>query len=131
MYILYQFKISSAFIKLWSEFQKKSSERLVKTVGGKDLQIIVWTSHITWEKYTHELPVDQYAIHIWSNGSDVEDPQIKVLADKGYKMILSNVDALYLDCGYGAWVGEGNNWCTPYKGKTIKLCANQQFPNSD
>ena len=31
-------------------------------------------------------------------------------------MIFSNYDSLYLDCGYGAWVGEGNNWCTPYKG---------------
>ena len=48
---------------------------------------------------------------------DLKDPQIKVLADKNYRMIFSNYDALYLDCGYGAWVGEGNNWCTPYKGK--------------
>lgn len=31
-------------------------------------------------------------------------------------MIFSNFDKLYLDCGYGAWVGEGNNWCSPYKG---------------
>ena len=31
-------------------------------------------------------------------------------------MIFSNYDSLYLDCGYGAWVGSGNNWCTPYKG---------------
>ena len=23
---------------------------------------------------------------------------------------------MYLDCGYEAWVGEGNNWCSPYKG---------------
>ena len=31
-------------------------------------------------------------------------------------MIFSNVDAAYMDCGFGAWVGEGNNWCSPYKG---------------
>ena len=31
-------------------------------------------------------------------------------------MIMSNYDDLYLDCGFGAWVGEGNNWCSPYKG---------------
>lgn len=24
---------------------------------------------------------------------------------------------MYLDCGFSAWVGEGNNWCSPYKGK--------------
>ena len=28
----------------------------------------------------------------------------------------SNYDAWYLDCGYGGWVGAGNNWCSPYKG---------------
>ena len=47
----------------------------------------------------------------------LQDPTIKMLADKGYKMIFSNYDSLYLDCGYSAWVGEGNNWCTPYKGR--------------
>ena len=47
-------------------------------------------------------------------------------------MIFSNYGALYMDCGFGAWyedllpqlscsliviirVGEGNNWCSPYK----------------
>lgn len=29
---------------------------------------------------------------------------------------MSNYDALYFDCGFGAWVGEGNNWCSPYIG---------------
>lgn len=29
---------------------------------------------------------------------------------------MSNYDALYFDCGYGSWVGEGNNWCSPYIG---------------
>ncbi len=49
----------------------------------------------------------------------MSDPQIKVLADKGYRMIFSNVDALYMDCGYGAWIGEKNNWCSPYKGTYV------------
>jgi hexosaminidase len=38
------------------------------------------------------------------------------LMRKGYRVILSNYDALYFDCGYGSWVGEGNNWCSPYIG---------------
>lgn len=29
---------------------------------------------------------------------------------------MSNYDNLYLDCGFGAWVTEGNNWCSPYIG---------------
>ena len=54
----------------------------------------------------------------------MQDPTIKMLADKGYNMIFSNYDTLYLDCGYSAWVGEGNNWCSPYKGQR-KLCLTQ------
>ena len=49
-----------------------------------------------------------------------EDPQIRTLAERGYDMIFTNVDSTYLDCGFGAWVGEGNNWCSPYKGAIEK-----------
>lgn len=34
----------------------------------------------------------------------------------GYRVIFSNYDALYLDCGFHAWIGTGHNWCSPYKG---------------
>jgi hexosaminidase len=33
-----------------------------------------------------------------------------------FAVLCSNYDAWYLDCGYGGWVGAGNNWCSPYKG---------------
>ena len=39
------------------------------------------------------------------------------IINKGYKTIFSPYDKYYLDCGYSSWVGEGNNWCSPYKGK--------------
>ena len=61
----------AAFIHLWSKFQKKSSDKLKGVYKGDDLELIVWTSHLTLEKYIHELPVKEYAIHIWTNGSDV------------------------------------------------------------
>ena len=32
------------------------------------------------------------------------------------RMIVSNSDATYLDCGYAGWVTDGHNWCSPYKG---------------
>jgi hexosaminidase len=48
----------------------------------------------------------------------LSDPQIKTLADKRYRMIFSNYEVMYLDCGYGAWIGgTGNNWCSPYSGE--------------
>ncbi|KAA0202352.1 hypothetical protein HAZT_HAZT010950 [Hyalella azteca] len=36
--------------------------------------------------------------------------------DEKYRLIFSNKDAWYLDCGFSAWVGEGLNSCSPYKG---------------
>lgn len=41
---------------------------------------------------------------VWTTGVD---PQIQGLLQKGYRLIMSNYDALYLDCGFGAWVGAG------------------------
>lgn len=41
---------------------------------------------------------------VWTTGTD---PEIAGLLGKGYRLIISNYDALYFDCGFGAWVGEG------------------------
>ena len=72
-YLVSQLDTFAAFIHLWSEFQKKSSDRLKGAYkGDEDLELIVWTSHLTQEKYIHELPTKEYAIHIWTNGSDVD-----------------------------------------------------------
>lgn len=38
------------------------------------------------------------------------------MLQNGYRVILSNYDALYLDCGLASWIGDGNNWCSPYIG---------------
>lgn len=43
---------------------------------------------------------------VWTKG---DDPEIQGLLKKGYKLIISNYDALYFDCGFGAWVGDGNS----------------------
>ena len=29
--------------------------------------------------------------------------------------MLSNYDNVYLDWGFGGWVTDGSNWCSPYK----------------
>ena len=46
----------------------------------------------------------------------LKDETILDIINKGYKTIFSPYDKYYLDCGYSSWVGEGNNWCSPYKG---------------
>jgi len=100
-------------LELWNQFQKQALAKVYKAAGRK-VPVILWTNHLT-EKGRVErfLSKDDYIIQIWTTG---EDSVISELINKGYKVIFSNYDAWYLDCGYSSWVGEGNNWCSPYKG---------------
>jgi hexosaminidase len=74
-------------------------------------------------------------LQAWNNGLD----HISNLTAQGYKVIVSSSDFMYLDCGYGGWVGNdprynvmanpnatdgglnfnwgggGGSWCAPYK----------------
>ena len=50
-----------------------------------------------------------------------QDESIKNVINNGFKTIFSNYDAWYFDCGYGNWVGDGNNWCAPYKSKSYTI----------
>ena len=90
---------------------------------------IIWSSSLTEtaEVDTYLDPA-KYIIQIWS----IEDvPIINELLIKGFNVIFSNSDAWYLDCGMGAWVGEGNNWCSPYKGWQLIYDNNPQALVSD
>ncbi|XP_013187830.2 chitooligosaccharidolytic beta-N-acetylglucosaminidase [Amyelois transitella] len=103
----------TGFLKLWNYFQTKAQDKAYKAFG-KGIPLIMWTSTLTdYESVEKYLNKDDYIIQVWTTG---ESPQIKGLLEKGYRLILSNYDALYLDCGFGAWVGSGNNWCSPYIG---------------
>lgn len=101
------------FVKLWNYFQEQALERLYKKAGGQ-IPAIMWTSHLTQKEYVLDyLPKDKYIIQIWTKG---DDEQVTNLLNNDYKLILSNYDALYLDCGFAGWVTDGNNWCSPYIG---------------
>ncbi|KAL1512928.1 hypothetical protein ABEB36_002428 [Hypothenemus hampei] len=101
------------FVKLWNHFQSQAVEKVYQK-AGKEIPIIMWTSHLTHKDYLNEyLPKDQYIIQIWTTG---QDEQVENLLRNDYKVILSNYDALYLDCGFAGWVTDGNNWCSPYIG---------------
>ncbi|XP_059489580.1 chitooligosaccharidolytic beta-N-acetylglucosaminidase [Neocloeon triangulifer] len=102
------------FLRLWSDFQQRALDELTKANNGSRIPGILWTSHLTEKgKVTKYLDSGNYIIQIWTTG---KDEVIAELVRSGFKVILSNYDALYFDCGYGAWVGEGNNWCSPYIG---------------
>lgn len=101
------------FMKLWDVFQTKALERLYQKTNSK-IPIIMWTSTLTKKDYVEKyLPNEIYVIQIWTLAID---QQIKDLLERGYRLILSNYDALYLDCGFAGWVTGGNNWCSPYIG---------------
>ena len=104
----------SDFMKLWNHFQTNALDRLNKVMNNRRKPIVLWTSTLTEPPYVDQyLDKNVYIIQIWTKG---DDPVVEKLLSRGYKMIVSNYDALYLDCGFGGWVTNGNNWCAPYIG---------------
>ncbi|KAG7199186.1 hypothetical protein KM043_018061 [Ampulex compressa] len=103
----------SSFYLLWDYFQDRAYEKLTRANGGKEVTAVLWTSGLTSQENLKYLDPTKYIIQIWTTGAD---ETIGRLLRSNFRVIFSNYDALYFDCGFGAWVGEGNNWCSPYKG---------------
>ncbi|XP_054735710.1 chitooligosaccharidolytic beta-N-acetylglucosaminidase-like [Anastrepha obliqua] len=102
------------FHRLWGYFQTKALERVDKVSNNSKPLVTLWTSSLTQDPYLDKyLDKSRYIIHIWTRGSS---PDIKSILQRGYRVIISNNDALYFDCGGPSWVGDGNNWCSPYIG---------------
>ena len=104
---------------IWDFYQQESLKRVMKASNELGLEFpkaTLWSSHLTLPSYISYIDPSLYNIQFWVDASDLEDPTIKNVAESGFKMIFSNVDATYLDCGYSGWVSDGNNWCSPYKG---------------
>ncbi|XP_011505330.1 PREDICTED: chitooligosaccharidolytic beta-N-acetylglucosaminidase [Ceratosolen solmsi marchali] len=121
----------TSFYKLWNYFQSKAYETLIKANNGNKLPVILWTSGLTNEDNLQFLDPKKYIIQIWTTKTD---NTIGRLIKNDFRVIFSNYDALYLDCGFGAWIGEGNNWCAPYKAwqniyenSPMKILENQGF----
>ena len=102
------------FMFLWSDYLKRSVKK-IKEAGMTNPNLVYWTNGLTKPENIHHLDPKLFTIQIWSNSKDFSDNTIKTVAEKGFKMIFSNYDATYLDCGFGGWVNNGNNWCSPYK----------------
>ena len=101
-----------SFLKLWSLFQNRSLAKLDASYG-RTQPVILWTSDLTAKGHAEMyLDRNRYIIQFWDGLTDTSN---KLLYEAGFKLIMSNVDALYLDCGFSGWVGEAlNNWCSPY-----------------
>lgn len=68
-------------------------------MSKEKVPVIMWTSRLTEAPFlTQYLNKDRYIIQIWTKG---DDPKVQTLLQAGYKLIISNYEALYLDCGFG------------------------------
>lgn len=102
------------FFEVWNVFQEKSRLLLLKANNNTEIPGILWTSELTKGKTADKfIDKNKYIIQIWTRNYD---PRIPDLLKKGYRVIFSNFDAFYFDCGSASWVSKGNNWCSPYKG---------------
>ncbi|KAJ2388387.1 Glucosamine-6-phosphate isomerase (Glucosamine-6-phosphate deaminase) (GNPDA) (GlcN6P deaminase) [Coemansia sp. RSA 2611] len=72
-------------------------------------------SAYTWEETLFKsnfTPSPNTIMQVWLEHASVE----KATA-QGYRVVSSNYDSYYLDCGHGAWLPnfDGNSWCDPFK----------------
>jgi hexosaminidase len=97
-------------------------------------RLIMWEDMVLQTPHAFTVPKD-VIMQSWNNGLT----NIQTLAAAGYDIIVSSADFLYLDCGFGGWVGNdprydvmanpdptavalsfnyggnGGSWCAPYK----------------
>jgi len=104
---------------LWGEFQQSAYIKLTQSLSKTDnITAILSISDLVLnsEFGKQYVPPENYIIEVWDSSVEMTVPN---LLDLGYRLIISNSDAWYLDCGFGGWVSGGNNWCSPYKGWQI------------
>lgn len=71
--------------------------------------VALWNSD--WNKIKC-LPPANFTIQVWL----ANQQQVKQLIDANYNIIVSHVDAWYLDCGFGSWRStSGAGTCPPFK----------------
>ncbi|XP_035793612.1 probable beta-hexosaminidase fdl isoform X1 [Anopheles albimanus] len=97
---------------LWCDFMQQTYHRL-QLAAGNNASIprtaAVWSSGLTSFPC---LPRNVYAVQVWGGSKWPENFQ---LINAGYNLVISHVDAWYLDCGFGSWRSTGEAACSPYR----------------
>lgn len=87
---------------LWCDFMQQAYSRLKIANNGQQMKMAsVWSSGLTQMPC---LNAKNFAVQVWGGSQWSENYQ---LLDAGYSMIISHVDAWYLDCGFGNWRATG------------------------
>ncbi|KAE8145743.1 glycoside hydrolase superfamily [Aspergillus avenaceus] len=99
---------------------------------SKERRLIMWEDIVLSPENAHNVPKN-IVMQSWNNGLEY----ISNLTARGYDVIVSSADFMYLDCGHGGFVtndprynvmsradpqtpsfnygGDGGSWCAPYK----------------
>lgn len=99
---------------------------------SKERRLIMWEDVVLSVEHAHDVPKN-IVMQSWNNGLEY----ISNLTARGYDVIVSSSDFMYLDCGHGGFVtndvrynvmsnpdqknanfnygGIGGSWCAPYK----------------
>lgn len=99
---------------LWGNFTTTALSRLRSANRNKrPKRVIIWSSNLTKRPYLSRY-LDREWVVVQSWGSSQWPDTIDLLAD-GYTVLVSHVDAWYLDCGFGRWRETGDAACDPYR----------------
>ncbi|EAT36388.1 AAEL011517-PA, partial [Aedes aegypti] len=91
---------------LWCDFMQQAYHRLqIANKGVAPKMVAVWSSGLT--NYPC-LSKNSFAVQVWGGSKWQENFQ---LISAGFNLVISHVDAWYLDCGFGSWRSTGECSC--------------------
>ncbi|CAN6625929.1 hypothetical protein TRVA0_010S02388 [Trichomonascus vanleenenianus] len=120
--------------RTWSDLAQYWVDKTLPIFKNRpDRKLVMWQDSVTSEDIpARSIPKD-VVLQVWTGGLG----KVKELTSKGYEVIVSSADFLYLDCGFGSWIGnddrhnvqmdpspgtpsfnfhgDGGSWCGPYK----------------
>ncbi|XP_063976668.1 probable beta-hexosaminidase fdl isoform X2 [Diachasmimorpha longicaudata] len=99
---------------IWADFEGKVLKRIVRANKNEvPKAVILWSSPLTKRPWitTHFDP----KIHVIQSWGGSNWPETGDLLEDGFRVILSHVDAWYLDCGFGKWRETGEAACGEYR----------------
>ncbi|XP_043287716.1 probable beta-hexosaminidase fdl isoform X2 [Venturia canescens] len=99
---------------LWAEFETKILHKVIKANHDEiPKAAILWSSPLTKRPWiTSNFDPKVHVIQSWG-GSNW--PETIDLLEDGFRVIISHVDAWYLDCGFGRWRETGEAACGEYR----------------
>lgn len=95
---------------LWCDFMLQAYQKLRKANknAAPPKFVVVWSSGLTSSQC---LSRNNFAVQVWGGSAWQENYDLIM---NGFNIIVSHVDAWYLDCGFGSWRSTGDGACSPY-----------------